>query len=139
MNPRHQTISAHKACGNERLFPDHQVTRQVNLLGLSSHTVDIIMSGHIVIKLAHERPTNSGTLLIDRVQQRICNILDAMLRTALQPPPPIPTTLMMPCIVSLISSAKNGIVSSPIITQFFYPSAKLANFSHTSKSSQALR
>ena len=38
-----------------------------------------------------------------------------ILRTALQPPPPTPTTLMMPCIVSLTSFSKNGIVSSPIL------------------------
>ena len=67
-----------KACGNTILFPDYQVTRQRDLFCLPTKSINIVALRHIIIKLAYEHPTNPGTLLIDRVEQRIRHILDTL-------------------------------------------------------------
>ena len=57
-----------QTCENERLFPDYQIARQANFLGLATRAIDIIMSGHVVVELPHKGATNPGTFLVDGVQ-----------------------------------------------------------------------
>ena len=61
-----------------QLFPDYQIARQSDFLCFASKAINIIMPGYMVIKLSYKSPTDSGTLLIDRVQKRIRYILDTL-------------------------------------------------------------
>ena len=67
------------------LLPDNQVARQSYFLCLATQAINIIMFSHVVIKLAQKCTTNTCTLLIDRVQQWICHILNTLKSPIIQP------------------------------------------------------
>ena len=59
-------------------FPSHQAPRQADFLRLPSYPIYIITFSHVIIKLAKEGSTNTGTLLVDGIKQRIGDVLYAL-------------------------------------------------------------
>lgn len=64
----------------------HQITGQVNSLGFAALTSNIIMLGVKGVEFADECLPYAGTLLVDGVFCRICNISDTLLDSRLHHP-----------------------------------------------------
>ena len=63
---------------NLNLFPGYQVTRQIYFLRFTSFPEYVIIFCKILVKLSNKGATDTSTFLINRIKDRISNVLYAL-------------------------------------------------------------